>query len=99
MSMATGASGGPARLPSNTRTATGLRSPPNSRISTSARCISTPSGQPHTFVVQVGQPPGRIIGALQRTVRRTVVPPPELLGRVVHRRVERLVAAQRVHRV
>src|SRR6266849_4556601 len=97
--MTTGASAGPARLPSNTRTAIRPWSPPSSRSSTSARRMSTPSGQPHTFVVQVGQPPGRIIGILERAVRRAVVPPPELLGRIVHRRVQRLVATERAHRV
>src|SRR6266568_7395848 len=97
--MTTGASAGPARLPSNTRTAIRLWSPPSSRSSTSARCMSTPLRQPHTFVVQVGQPPGRIVSTLERAVRRPVVPLPELLGRIVHRRVQRLVATERAHRV
>src|SRR5438046_2533626 len=99
MSMVTAASGGPARLPSNTRTATRLRSPPSSRTSTSARPITTPSGQPHTLVVQVRQPPHRIIGGLERPVRRAVVPSPELLGRIVHGRIQRLVPVERVHHV
>src|SRR5437667_12853 len=67
MSMATGASAGPARLPSNTRNATGLRSPPSSRTSTSARPMSTPSGQPYTLVEEVEKlrrPPYRYLDVL-----------------------------------
>src|SRR5437764_5016024 len=97
--MTTAASAGPARLPSKTRTATPLRSLPSSRASTSACPMSAPSGQPYTLLVQVGQPPARIVSLLERLVRGPVVPPPELLGRVVHGRVQRLVAIERGHRL
>src|SRR5688572_21801326 len=101
----TGASSGPARLPSNTRTATWLVVDVITRAMASARvtavllsCLTNYRlGSATDLVVQVGQTAVGVIGRLHGAVRRTVVPLPELLLRVMHRRIQGFVAAEGMH--
>src|SRR5262245_31162459 len=97
--MVTGASAGPARLPSKTFTWTWREFRAITLAMASARVTVVPLSSGRNLVVQVRQPPVRVVGVLDGPVRVPVVPLPELLFGIVHGRVQRLVAAQVVHRL
>src|SRR5262245_8220399 len=84
---------GPALLPSYATNET-LASEPTIFWKISESVISPST---HTLVVQIQQPPSRVIGPFDGPVGVTVVVLPELLALVERGRVERLVAVQVVH--
>src|SRR2546423_1374742 len=93
----TGASGRPARLPSNAVNSIRASGPAIRSITSASGTRPAPFSvlpTPHAFVIQVRQPAHRVVAALHIPVDRAVVQLPELVFLKIRRGVERLVATQ-----